>query len=923
MEASDDPSKSRTETLTLTECSLPSGKLTTEDDLSLMTPLSPARLADGGTLDKSLEDSFALPADDGIMAQSSDTPEEAAYFIFQGNRYEGNEKDKFLEAAANNEKKTAVEHWGCLDDEAEMFALAHKLFHLYAGENSRLSLKEMAGLVSSVAAELGINPTKLGNAENTFYRHDFEGVGELDESEGIQMVASMLRYHRENIRLRTQGDRKFTRGRTKIIELPYRRLRDQFELEKKLGKGGQGTVYLAAEHATGTKRVVKFFHKDNVNCPLQSIKEEFHLLTELDHPRVQRVYDIFEDRCNVYLISEPYMGGDLQSLVPKARQQGVRVTNRWLGHVLHQVLQGVGYLHRRHIMHCDLKEANAMISRAGSFDNPSVVVIDFGLADKLVTTRTRGSGTPGYMPPEVWTRRLWTPKGDVHALGVMIFQMFAGEPCFGGKTSQMIKKRTIESAPDLRPLESYGSLPNLVSAMLDKDFKLRPTVPKVLEAPFFTCLQESQVQDLPGDVINRLCHMGQKSELEAAILVDIADMQNLAQLRELNEAFMAMDVDNSGVITEDEALSKLKESLPSERVQSVIDALLGDDGQIAYTEFMGKMLMAGEADMDEVLWREFQVLDTNGTGCLGETEVSKLLDRPALAAAVSNAKVQPADLMALMDKDSSGQISFEEFRLAFRGETKATPEALASTSQAAPAPTGVASQVAGCPIVKTLREAVKDPLHANNSTQNHCTPTANQYGSPPISREPTIDVRWKRQKMVFYATRNAMEDASVKGVAAHVTTMCSCCWWVPFVFFMGAANTSDNTCEFPVGMWLRIYACVFLSGGPVMHLIKLVAAYAGVLCCYKVMRWTLLSWPFIAVMYGLAGIVIYAVVSDERCLRSGWSGVDPLKLMLIWPLILASLLCCGVCLLYCIKLSMQDYRKSSKVLPGDATSVEA
>mmetsp|Transcript_105987 Transcript_105987/g.203901 ORF Transcript_105987/g.203901 Transcript_105987/m.203901 type:complete len:920 (+) Transcript_105987:153-2912(+) len=839
-------------------------------------------LQDGDTISKSMQG-------DGILSrpaieEQAEEAEVAAYYLFQGNRYEQNEKAQFMEAAANNVQKSTSDHWNQLDDEAAMVALAHKLFQAYAGENKTLSLIEMTGLVHSVAAELGINPRELGHPSYMFYRHDFDGTGELDEADGVQMVASMLRYHR-NLQAPDKP------GQPKLLKLPVKRLKDHFELKKKLGKGGQGTVYLASEVTTGTQRVVKFFRKERVNCLLEDIKDEFRLLKELDHPKVQRLYDIFEDRCNVYLISEPYMGGDLQSLVPKARDAGIRVTNRWLGHILQQVLQGVAYLHQRHVMHCDLKEANAMICEAGSLENPSVVVIDFGLADKLVTKKMRKCGTPGYMPPEVWLNRLWTIKGDVFSLGVMIYQMFAGQICFPGIGAEAIQKRTTESKPDLEPLQRYGSLPSLISSMLNKDFKQRPTVRKVMEAPFFTCLQESAIEDLPDDVVNRLCHMGKKSEIEAAILVDIADMQNLAQLRHLNEAFVAMDTDHSGIITESEARSKLSESLAAEQVQGVLDALLGDDGQIPYTEFMGKMLMAGEADMEEVLWHEFQTLDVSGEGTLGEDEISKLLERPALAAAVASCKVLPADLMALMDKDSSGQISFEEFRMAFREDKKGTSDLAASPSHEKP---------------RQISQKDKDSGHKATQTKQV---EANRHS------EPVIDVRWKRKNLVLYGTMGAMEEARFKGVIAHCACTLCCCWWLPLVFFLGAENASDDLCQVPLGLWLRIYGCVSIAVGALIHCFRLVCAKAGAKNCYKLGRTALLGWPVLLLLYSLSGIVIYAVVSDERCLRHGWSGVHPILLILIWALIFLGLFCVVVMLFGLLKSLPEDVNATSKVVP--------
>ncbi|CAK9114477.1 unnamed protein product [Durusdinium trenchii] len=68
-------------------------------------------------------------------------------------------------------------------------------------------------------------------------------------------------------------------------------------------------------------------------------------------------------------------------------------------------------------MHCDIKEPNVMISRDADWNEPNVVVIDFGLARDFKKGSTGVMGTPGYMPPEVWTHGVWTIFGDVFSLG--------------------------------------------------------------------------------------------------------------------------------------------------------------------------------------------------------------------------------------------------------------------------------------------------------------------------------------------------------------------------------------------------------------------------------------------------------------------------------------------------------------------------
>lgn len=815
-------------------------------------------------------------------------PVTPAFFRYRGRKY-SQEKD-FEKAAKESIKGSST----ALDDDDVLLATAHKLFQEFAQDAgdgcTKLQRPEMAGLVASVAAELGENPREIGNGQALFYRYDFTGDDALDEEEGVQMVAALLRHHRDK---KNPGKP----GQPKLIQLEEKQVDEHFDLKKKLGKGGQGTVWLALDKASGVERVVKSFSKRNTNAPVNDIKDEFRLLRALDHPRVQRLYDIFEDRKNIYFISEPYKGGDLQSLVPKARTAGVRVTNRWLGRVMSQVLQGVAYLHSQHVMHCDLKEANAMLSNADLLEEPSIVVIDFGLADKMTTRKQRGCGTPGYMPPEVWTSQMWTPKGDVHSLGVMLYQMFAGEKCFPATSMAEMQRRTLYEEPDLEPLMRYGSLPNLVKSMVAKDFKQRPTCPKVLEAPFFTCLAESEEQDIPADIVNVLCKVGKKSEVQSAILADIADMQNLSHLQELNDAFMALDTDNSGVITEAEARAKLSETLPSAKVQGVIDALLGDDGQVAYTEFMGHMLLMVEADLDRVLWREFSALDKSKEGHLSESEISALLSRPALAEVLAGQGLGPGGLMDLMDKDCDGKISFEEFAAALHGEKNSNANDAA-------------------------KAAVQDPAEPKKKTDAPApTPPAEKPPTQATTKaaEPEVDVKWQSNTLTMYSTRRLMREAKWQNVAWTWCCTISCCWWIPLVFFKGAANVADDGCEVKLSVWLKVCAILMFAALPVDHCLYVLFGKCKAASCFKLARWLMFGAPVIYIGYSVSGFGMFAASSEEKCLKPGWSGIQPIALTLAWAIIGLILGCCMAalaCCVFAVRNLPEDDDLESKVAPA-------
>merc|ERR1719217_1551151 len=121
------------------------------------------------------------------------------------------------------------------------------------------------------------------------------------------------------------------------MELPRKNLEDYFDIIKKLGEGGQGAMYLAKVKKNADElRCIKFYDKSNTNAPLDGIKEEFELMRNFNSPLVARTFEIFEDRCNVYLVNEPYFGADLTKLVSQAITSGVAICEQWFQKVLLQ-----------------------------------------------------------------------------------------------------------------------------------------------------------------------------------------------------------------------------------------------------------------------------------------------------------------------------------------------------------------------------------------------------------------------------------------------------------------------------------------------------------------------------------------------------------------------------------------------------------
>jgi len=550
-----------------------------------------------------------------------------------------------------------------LRDTQRLKQLVHSLFVQYAGADQRLQQHEALWLMESLGAQIGFsNPAQtFGEIRHMFYRFDFSGTGELEEAECEHLVKFILRKARDRLSPHTG---------VKQCHLPQKRLEASYDIIRQLGQGAQGAVYLTREKTReGKERVLKFYSKADTISPLDDIKEEFMLLRQLDHPMIARVLDIFEDTVNIYVVAEPYFGGDLTTLVSKAREHGVTPTVEWIGRVFRQVLEGLTYLHSQMVMHCDMKEPNIMVAHDSEWTAPHVVIIDFGMAKDF--SGAREGGTPGYMPPEVWQTSLWTPKGDVFSLAATFWAVLNGGR--GGPflvpdapPYSRIMMLTCQQPMDLSRFPV--GLRELTDKMASKDFHARPPARECLRHPFFQHLSQHQAP-LDPVALNALRQASEKRSIQNLVAMDLMSSENLGQLRHLNELFQRLDLDNDGTVELEEA-RKVFAELHMEQTQAerLISALVGEKGVVHYSEFMAKLFLAQRGVKEEQLAALFASIDTDNSGTLDISEIEALLARPNMAQIMEGRTAQ--DIMNELDRDGNGVIDFSEFSRAMLGDSK-------------------------------------------------------------------------------------------------------------------------------------------------------------------------------------------------------------------------------------------------------------
>lgn len=198
---------------------------------------------------------------------------------------------------------------------------------------------------------------------------------------------------------------------------------DEFRLERLLGRGGMGVVYLAHDTSLDRRVAVKFIAAHQPEPRLRAhFETEARAIARLHHPHVVGVFRVGEVQGRPYIVSEYVVGKSLAELpVPLPWR---RVLTLGVG-----LARGLAAAHRQGVLHRDLKPSNALVTEEGE-----VKLLDFGLAERFepggdsAPSRPRlVAGTLPYMAPELLEGAPATPRSDIYALGLVLHELCTGE----------------------------------------------------------------------------------------------------------------------------------------------------------------------------------------------------------------------------------------------------------------------------------------------------------------------------------------------------------------------------------------------------------------------------------------------------------------------------------------------------------------
>jgi serine/threonine-protein kinase len=276
-------------------------------------------------------------------------------------------------------------------------------------------------------------------------------------------------------------DGRFASGQT---------LSGRYRIERQLGEGGMGVVYLVTdEQVPGERFAIKVLKEELQPQALMLLREEVRKTRKLSHPNIIDVHSVNLDAHRVYVLMEYLEGKSLAQLLDEEFGRGMPFSHAWP--IIEDVGAALGYAHDHNVIHSDLKPANVFVTTSGR-----TKLLDFGIArisrSPLLHTRSGPRAlTPRYASCEMLEGKEADARDDIHSFACVIYEMLCGKRPFGELTAlearearaqvpllQVLSREqnaALAQALDFERQGRTGSVEELLSGLADKKSRRRQT----------------------------------------------------------------------------------------------------------------------------------------------------------------------------------------------------------------------------------------------------------------------------------------------------------------------------------------------------------------------------------------------------------------------------------------------------------------
>lgn len=313
----------------------------------------------------------------------------------------------------------------------------------------------------------------------------------------------------------SQGSSASSSKRTKTHVGPWR-------LGRTLGRGSSGRVRLAKHNVTGQLAAVKIVPKElvsssNANNNNYGIEREVIIMKLIQHPNVMALYDVWENKGELYLVLEYIEGGELfDYLLRKGR-----LDEKEAIHYFRQIINGVDYCHQFNICHRDLKPENLLLDK-----NRNIKIADFGMAalelnDKMLQT---SCGSPHYASPEIVSGKNYHGgPSDIWSCGIILFALLTGHLPFDDENIRKLLMK-VQTGMFQMPKNISKEAQDLISKMLCVDPEQRIKMVDIIRHPLIRKYQTKKRHlidnrlNLPFDILQPIKSV---SEIDEEILKNL------------------------------------------------------------------------------------------------------------------------------------------------------------------------------------------------------------------------------------------------------------------------------------------------------------------------------------------------------------------------------------------------------------------
>ncbi|KAI9435345.1 Pkinase-domain-containing protein [Lactarius indigo] len=299
-------------------------------------------------------------------------------------------------------------------------------------------------------------------------RSRFESMVNLGVASGEQASASDLM-----ARDATEG----SVSRQTLVVREEGKAPTHFQLGNCIGRGQFGAVYRALNLNTGQMVAVKRIGLEGLKEEeIAQLMREVDLVKRLSHPSIVKYEGMARDENTLSIVLEYAENGSLGQTLKAFG----KLNEKLVASYVFKILEGLDYLHRSDVVHCDLKAANILTTKTGN-----VKLSDFGVSLNLRAMEREikdVAGTPNWMAPEVIELKGASPKSDIWSLGCTVIELLTGRPPYGDIGNAMtVMFRIVEDESPPIPERFSGPLVAFLKECFHKDPSMRPSAEQLFE----------------------------------------------------------------------------------------------------------------------------------------------------------------------------------------------------------------------------------------------------------------------------------------------------------------------------------------------------------------------------------------------------------------------------------------------------------